>query len=179
MVIAPLVGKENTISQLLPIYMQLLKDSTAEVRLNIISSLDKSLSTSQLKVYMRIRGYVHRNGDGSTPVMERQEMIVEFNNDDDIFVFLLPIRAWRLGINLTSAYHVILHTSTSIHKAVRRRVFVTKFISKDTVKVDIHTLARKKLSQRESKAKSRSDETSRGSGSVEWKEEKIDNETLN
>ena len=39
--LAPLVGKDNTINLLLPIYMQLLKDSTAEVRLNIISSLDK------------------------------------------------------------------------------------------------------------------------------------------
>ena len=39
--LAPLIGKDNTINLLLPIYMQLLKDSTAEVRLNIISSLDK------------------------------------------------------------------------------------------------------------------------------------------
>uniref|UniRef100_A0A1I7XUN7 Protein phosphatase PP2A regulatory subunit A n=1 Tax=Heterorhabditis bacteriophora TaxID=37862 RepID=A0A1I7XUN7_HETBA len=39
--LAPLVGKDNTVNLLLPIYMQLLKDSTAEVRLNIISSLDK------------------------------------------------------------------------------------------------------------------------------------------
>ncbi|PIO77760.1 HEAT repeat protein [Teladorsagia circumcincta] len=39
--LAPLVGKEHTISQLLPIYTQLLKDSTAEARLNIIRSLDK------------------------------------------------------------------------------------------------------------------------------------------
>ncbi|CAJ0598724.1 unnamed protein product [Cylicocyclus nassatus] len=52
----------------------------------------------------------------------------------------------------------------------RKRVFVTKLISKDTVEVDIHTLARKKLSQMESKAKSRSDETSRGS--VLWSRKK-------
>ncbi|CDW58966.1 serine:threonine protein phosphatase 2A 65 kDa [Trichuris trichiura] len=39
--IAPLVGNENTIAHLLPMYLTLLKDDTAEVRLNIISSLDK------------------------------------------------------------------------------------------------------------------------------------------
>lgn len=39
--LAPMVGKDNTITHLLPIYMTLLKDTTAEVRLNIISSLDK------------------------------------------------------------------------------------------------------------------------------------------
>lgn len=39
--LAPVVGKENTVKHLLPLYLTLLKDSTAEVRLNIISSLDK------------------------------------------------------------------------------------------------------------------------------------------
>lgn len=39
--IAPVVGKEQTVRHLLPVYITLLKDPTAEVRLNIISSLDK------------------------------------------------------------------------------------------------------------------------------------------
>ena len=39
--LAPLLGREHTVKHLLPIYLQMLKDSTAEVRLNIISSLEK------------------------------------------------------------------------------------------------------------------------------------------
>ncbi len=39
--LAPVLGKEMTIEHLLPMYLSLLKDETAEVRLNIISSLDK------------------------------------------------------------------------------------------------------------------------------------------
>ncbi|CAJ0594723.1 unnamed protein product [Cylicocyclus nassatus] len=77
--LAPLVEKENTISQLLPIYMQLLKDSTAEVRLNIITNLHKVndvIGASQLLNWRFICEYgaMHRNRDGSTPVMERKSM---------------------------------------------------------------------------------------------------------
>lgn len=36
-------------------------------------------------------------------------MIDEFNEDPEIFVFLLSTRAGGLGINLTSANTVILH----------------------------------------------------------------------
>lgn len=39
--LAPILGKDLTMEHLLPIYLTLLRDETAEVRLNIISSLDK------------------------------------------------------------------------------------------------------------------------------------------
>jgi serine/threonine-protein phosphatase 2A regulatory subunit A len=38
---APLLGKEATIDQLLPIFLALLKDEFPDVRLNIISKLDQ------------------------------------------------------------------------------------------------------------------------------------------
>ena len=47
--------------------------------------------------------------DGSTPVQERQTLIDQFNEDPDIFVFVLSTRAGGLGINLTAANTVILH----------------------------------------------------------------------
>ncbi|VDM72567.1 unnamed protein product [Strongylus vulgaris] len=150
-----------------------------------------------LEVYMRIRGYAYKRLDGSTPVMERQEMINEFNNDDDLFVFLLSTRAGGLGINLTSANHIILHdidfnpyndkqAEDRCHRmGQKKEVFVTKLISKDTVEVDIHCLARKKLQLEKAVTDGikgqleEVDETSRVSGSLESKEEKLDNETLN
>lgn len=38
--LAPLLGKENTIDHLLPLFLQLLKDEFPDVRLNIISKLE-------------------------------------------------------------------------------------------------------------------------------------------
>ena len=47
--------------------------------------------------------------DGSTPVVERQRLIDEFERNVDIPIFILSTRAGGLGINLTAADTVILH----------------------------------------------------------------------
>ena len=41
MELAPILGKQATIDQLLPVFLSLLKDDFPEVRLNIISKLDQ------------------------------------------------------------------------------------------------------------------------------------------
>merc|ERR1719452_344177 len=38
--LAPILGKENTIEHLLPLFLIMLKDECSDVRLNIISNLD-------------------------------------------------------------------------------------------------------------------------------------------
>ncbi|VDL80704.1 unnamed protein product [Nippostrongylus brasiliensis] len=139
---------------------QILDDLLPKIK----SKGDKVLIFSQftsmldiLEVYLRIRGYSFKRLDGATPVMERQEMINEFNNDPEISVFLLSTRAGGLGINLTSANHIILHdidfnpyndkqAEDRCHRmGQEKEVFVTRLVSKDTVEADIHCLARKKL----------------------------------
>ncbi|PIO68266.1 helicase protein [Teladorsagia circumcincta] len=167
----------------------------------IKSKGDKVLIFSQftsmldiLEVYLRIREYSYRRLDGSTPVMDRQEMINEFNNDPELCVFLLSTRAGGLGINLTSANHIILHdidfnpyndkqAEDRCHRmGQEKEVFVTKLVSKDTVEADIHCLARKKLQLEKAVTDGikgqleENDEVSRESAGS--KEEKPDSDTL-
>lgn len=45
--------------------------------------------------------------DGSTPSKERIKLVNEFNNSDNIKVFLISLKAGGTGLNLTSANLVI------------------------------------------------------------------------
>uniref|UniRef100_A0A0K0D0U8 SWI/SNF-related matrix-associated actin-dependent regulator of chromatin subfamily A containing DEAD/H box 1 homolog n=1 Tax=Angiostrongylus cantonensis TaxID=6313 RepID=A0A0K0D0U8_ANGCA len=94
-------GKCRLLDQLLP------KIKAQGDKVLIFSQFTSMLDI--LEVYLRIRKYTFRRLDGSTPVMERQEMINQYNNDPELFVFLLSTRAGGLGINLTSANHIIIH----------------------------------------------------------------------
>lgn len=42
-------------------------------------------------------------------ILNRQELIDQFTEEEDIFIFLLSTKAGGLGINLTAANTVILH----------------------------------------------------------------------
>lgn len=110
-----------------------------------------------LEVYLNIRGYSYKRLDGQTPVLDRQEMINEFNLSKDLFVFLLSTRAGGLGINLTSANHIIIHdidfnpyndkqAEDRCHRMGQEKpVHVTRLVSKGTVEVGMLALAKKKL----------------------------------
>ncbi|ORE05176.1 hypothetical protein BCV72DRAFT_209837 [Rhizopus microsporus var. microsporus] len=62
-----------------------------------------------LELVMQTLDIKYRRLDGETKVMERQEVIDEFNQDESIPVFLLSTKAGGFGINLTSANIVILY----------------------------------------------------------------------
>ncbi|UYV79076.1 SMARCAD1 [Cordylochernes scorpioides] len=73
-----------------------------------------------LEVYMDLRDYRWLRLDGSTPVADRklmdnnlwcdrQDLIDQFSEDEEMFVFLLSTKAGGLGINLTAANNVIIH----------------------------------------------------------------------
>ncbi|KAF8357481.1 hypothetical protein PRIPAC_92476, partial [Pristionchus pacificus] len=110
-----------------------------------------------LEVYLRLRGYTFSRLDGTTPVLDRLEMINAYNEDPGQFVFLLSTRAGGLGINLVSANHIILHdidfnpyndkqAEDRCHRMGQKKpVYVTRLISKETIEVEINKLARKKL----------------------------------
>ncbi|KAM3723134.1 putative regulator of chromatin subfamily A [Dirofilaria immitis] len=110
-----------------------------------------------LEVYLKLRDYQYCRLDGSTPVMERQEVINEYNSSPDLFVFLLSTKAGGLGINLTAANHIILHdidfnpyndkqAEGRCHRMGQTKdVFVVRLISADTVEEEMLALAQKKL----------------------------------
>ncbi|XP_066590003.1 lymphocyte-specific helicase-like isoform X2 [Prorops nasuta] len=61
--------------------------------------------------YLTMRGYKYVRLDGSTDVEDRKERIVQFNHDDDTFIFIMSTRAGGVGLNLTGADTVIIYDS--------------------------------------------------------------------
>ncbi|GMF13354.1 unnamed protein product [Phytophthora lilii] len=109
-----------------------------------------------LEVLMSHLDYRYLRLDGSTDVQERQGLIDTYNEDKNIFVFLLSTRAGGLGINLTAADTVILHdldfNPTSDEQACDRchrigqtkPVSIYKLVSENTVDHDIYKLGESK-----------------------------------
>ena len=64
-----------------------------------------------LEEYMSHRQYSYIRLDGSSKIHERRDMVADFQQREDIFVFLLSTRAGGLGINLTAADTVIFYDS--------------------------------------------------------------------
>ena len=69
--------------------------------LNILEQMLQIINQDSIKYnYMRM--------DGSTPIIRRQELVDEFNNDPKFNVFLLTTKVGGLGVNLTGASRVII-----------------------------------------------------------------------
>jgi SWI/SNF-related matrix-associated actin-dependent regulator of chromatin subfamily A containing DEAD/H box 1 len=109
-----------------------------------------------LEVLMSHMDYRYLRLDGSTEVAERQGLIDSFNQDKNLFVFLLSTRAGGLGINLTAADTVILHdldfNPTNDEQACDRchrigqtkPVTIYKLVAENTVDHDIFKLGESK-----------------------------------
>uniref|UniRef100_A0A914C232 SWI/SNF-related matrix-associated actin-dependent regulator of chromatin subfamily A containing DEAD/H box 1 homolog n=1 Tax=Acrobeloides nanus TaxID=290746 RepID=A0A914C232_9BILA len=110
-----------------------------------------------LEMYLALRNHNFCRLDGSTAVMERQELIDKFNANEEIFIFLLSTKAGGLGINLTAANHIIIHdidfnpyndkqAEDRCHRmGQEKNVTVTRLISEDTIEEPMLALAQKKL----------------------------------
>uniref|UniRef100_T1J3S6 Proliferation-associated SNF2-like protein n=1 Tax=Strigamia maritima TaxID=126957 RepID=T1J3S6_STRMM len=64
-----------------------------------------------LQDYCELREYKYSILDGRMNLDERKENINNFNNDPEVFLFLLSTRAGGLGLNLTAADTVIIYDS--------------------------------------------------------------------
>eukprot|EP00897_Mesotaenium_endlicherianum_P008187 jgi/Mesen1/7397/ME000388S06610 len=107
---------------------------------------------------LKILGYKYVRLDGSTQVTERQVLVDEYNNNTDVFAFLLSTRAGGQGLNLTGADTVILHdvdfnpqvdrqAEDRCHRIGQEKpVTVYRLVAKDTVDESILKIAQRKLS---------------------------------
>lgn len=107
--------------------------------------------------YLDIRGHKYVRLDGSTAVEERQDMIDDFNKDDELFIFLLSTKAGGVGINLTAADTAIIHdidfnpyndkqAEDRCHRMGQTRdVSVYRFISEGTIEEGMLMVAQEKL----------------------------------
>ncbi|KAG6552261.1 hypothetical protein Mapa_006111 [Marchantia paleacea] len=78
-------------------------------RVLLFAQMTKMLNI--LEDYMNYRKYKYLRLDGSSTIMDRRDMVKDFQHRGDIFVFLLSTRAGGLGINLTAADTVIFYES--------------------------------------------------------------------
>ncbi|KAL1456709.1 hypothetical protein WDU94_001417 [Cyamophila willieti] len=121
--------------------------------------------------YLDIRGYRYLRLDGSTQVSSRQELIDEYNRDEDLFAFLLSTKAGGLGINLTAADTVIIHdvdfnpyndkqAEDRCHRVGQTKpVTIMRLITEGTVEENIYKVALEKLNlEKEVTSKDNDDE---------------------
>lgn len=72
----------------------------------IFSQTKKSINI--LEQLVRDQGYNYQRMDGTVPISNRQDIINEFNDNPDQFVFFLTTKVGGLGINLKSANKVVI-----------------------------------------------------------------------
>ena len=86
-----------------------------QVLTNWFKNGDKALIFSQTKqmldiieIYINQKGYNYLRMDGDTTIGKRSSLVDNFNDNENIFVFLLTTRVGGLGLNLIGANRVIL-----------------------------------------------------------------------
>jgi SNF2 family DNA or RNA helicase len=137
-------------------------DAVTRMILSAISENHKILVFSQFVKHLTIiSDFLKENNidfaylDGSTK--DRQAQVERFQNEDDLKLFLISLKAGGLGLNLTKAEYVFLLDpwwnpaveQQAIDRAHRigqeNKVFIYKFITKNTVEEKILKLQQHKL----------------------------------
>jgi SNF2 family DNA or RNA helicase len=132
----------------------------AELCEEIASRQEKALVFTQFReltgpLAARLRELFGRPGlvlDGSTPVKQRQQLVVDFQREDGPPFFVLSLKAGGTGLNLTAASHV-LHfdrwwnpaveaqaTDRAFRIGQKRNVLVHKFVCRGTIEERIDAL---------------------------------------
>nr|XP_048336772.1 protein CHROMATIN REMODELING 8 [Ziziphus jujuba var. spinosa] len=103
-----------------------------------------------LEIFLISGGYNYRRMDGLTPIKQRMALIDEFNNTNDVFIFILTTKVGGLGTNLTGANRVIIfdpdwNPSTDMQARERawrigqkRDVTVYRLITRGTIEEKVY-----------------------------------------
>lgn len=103
-----------------------------------------------LENFLTACDYQYRRMDGLTPAKQRMALIDEFNNTDEIFVFILTTKVGGLGTNLTGANRIIIYDpdwnpSTDMQARERawrigqtRDVMVYRLITRGTIEEKVY-----------------------------------------
>lgn len=95
--------------------------------------------------------------DGATTIKARQQQVDDFNQNPDLKIFLISLKAGGIGLNLTSADYVFIadpwwnpaSEQQAIDRAHRigqqQKVFSYKFITRNSIEEKILNLQQKKL----------------------------------
>ncbi|KAI7868322.1 SNF2 family N-terminal domain-containing protein [Spinellus fusiger] len=62
-----------------------------------------------IEIMIKRLGYNYLRMDGTTPIQHRMTLVHEFNDTEDIYIFLLTTKVGGLGLNLIGADRVILY----------------------------------------------------------------------
>ncbi|PVD37640.1 hypothetical protein C0Q70_00237 [Pomacea canaliculata] len=62
-----------------------------------------------IESFIQERNYTYLRMDGSTSISSRQPLVLQYNKDPSIYIFLLTTRVGGLGVNLTGANRVIIY----------------------------------------------------------------------
>lgn len=94
-------GKMKVVEQVLKVW----KDQGHRVLL--FSQTQQMLDI--MEKFLMACDYEYRRMDGLTPAKQRMALIDEFNNTDEIFIFILTTKVGGLGTNLTGANRIIIY----------------------------------------------------------------------
>ena len=114
---------------------------------SVLKNIGKELSKNNIDYY-----YI----DGQTNALERLNLVSKFNEDEDVKVFLICLKAGGSGLNLTSA-DVVIHfdpwwnpavenqASDRVHRFGQKNVVhIIKLIAKGTIEENIIKLQENK-----------------------------------
>ena len=96
-------GKLQVLSELLP---RLRREGH---RCLLFTQMSRMLDI--FETFLNMHHFSYLRMDGSTSLPQRQKMMEKFNNDSQVFIFILSTRSGGLGINLVGADTVIFYDS--------------------------------------------------------------------
>jgi SNF2 family DNA or RNA helicase len=106
--------------------------------------------------YCELRGLKYTLLTGDVPRHKRENIINKFQDDPDVHLFFISIKAGGFGLNLTAADYVFIldpwwnpaveeqALSRAHRTGQKKNVFVYRFITKDTLEEKIHVLQERK-----------------------------------